>query len=88
MCTRPAALSADVERSLFRRETETSLLTLYDLWLDPGFTDVAAASEMLKPYEAAAMRAYPVSAPVSNVANDDAECSAPLEVVQEQARLF
>jgi putative SOS response-associated peptidase YedK len=60
----------------------------YDLWLDPGFTDVAAASEMLQPFDAAAMRAYPVSGRVSNVVNDDAECSAPVEVAQEQARLF
>jgi putative SOS response-associated peptidase YedK len=60
----------------------------YDLWLDPGFSDVAAASEMLKSYAAAAMRAYPVSARVSNAANDDAGCSAPVEVAQERARLF
>jgi putative SOS response-associated peptidase YedK len=60
----------------------------YDLWLDPGFTDVAAVSELLKPFDASAMRFYPVSARVSNVANDDAECSARIEVAQEQARLF
>jgi putative SOS response-associated peptidase YedK len=60
----------------------------YHLWLDPGFSDVAAASELLKPYDAAAMRCYPVRARVSNVANDDVECSAPVEVAQEQARLF
>jgi putative SOS response-associated peptidase YedK len=60
----------------------------YDLWLDPGFTDVAAASELLKPYDATAMRCYPGSARVSNAANDDAECSAPVEVAREQARLF
>jgi hypothetical protein len=58
----------------------------YDLWLDPGFTDVAAASDMLKPFDAAAMRAYPVSGRVSNVANDDAECCAPVEAALEQAR--
>jgi putative SOS response-associated peptidase YedK len=60
----------------------------FDLWLDPGFTDVAAISEMLKPYDAAAMRAHPVSALVNGVANDDADCRARVEVVQEQARLF
>jgi putative SOS response-associated peptidase YedK len=60
----------------------------YDLWLDPGFTDVAAASELLKPFDASAMRCYPVSARVGNVANDDAECSARIEVAQPQARLF
>jgi putative SOS response-associated peptidase YedK len=60
----------------------------YDLWLDPGFNNVGAASEMLKPYDAAAMRCYAVSARVNHVANDDAECSAPVEVAQEQARSF
>ena len=37
----------------------------YDLWLDPGFTNVTAVSEMLKPYDARLMRCYPVSAKVS-----------------------
>jgi putative SOS response-associated peptidase YedK len=60
----------------------------YDLWLDPGFTDVAAASEMLRPYDATSMRAYAVSSRVSNVANDDVECCTPVETAQEQARLF
>jgi putative SOS response-associated peptidase YedK len=60
----------------------------YDLWMDPGFTDVAGASDLLKPFDAAAMRCYPISSRINHVANDDAECSAPVEVVQEQARLF
>ena len=33
----------------------------YDLWLDPGMMDVAAASELLKPCDARLMRCYPVS---------------------------
>ena len=52
----------------------------YDLWLDPGMTDVAAVSEMLKPYDAQLMRSYPVSNRVNHVVNDDAECSTPLEL--------
>jgi putative SOS response-associated peptidase YedK len=52
----------------------------YDLWLDPGMTDVKAASEMLKPYDARAMRSYPVSARVNHVVNDDATCSMPIEI--------
>jgi putative SOS response-associated peptidase YedK len=43
---------------------------------------------MLRPYDAAAMRCYPVSARVNQVANDDAECCAPVEVAEAQARLF
>jgi len=60
----------------------------YDLWLDPGMTNVEAASEMLKPYDARLMRSYPVSTRVNHVANDDAECSTPVELAETQARLF
>ena len=54
--------------------------TSYDLWLDPGFRDLAATTEMLKPYDAGRMRRYPVSTRVNNVMNDDRECSEPIEV--------
>jgi putative SOS response-associated peptidase YedK len=60
----------------------------YDLWLDPGFTDLAAASEMLKPFDANAVRCYPVSTRVNSVVNDDAEFAAPVQIAREQARLF
>jgi len=33
----------------------------YDLWLDPGFSDMASVSELLKPYDARVMRCFPVS---------------------------
>jgi putative SOS response-associated peptidase YedK len=33
-------------------------LDSYDLWLDPGMTNVAAASELLKPFDARLMRCY------------------------------
>jgi len=59
----------------------------YDLWLDPGMTDVAAAFELLKPYDARLMRCYPVSTRINHVANDD-ECSAPVKLAQIQDRLF
>jgi putative SOS response-associated peptidase YedK len=60
----------------------------YDLWLDPGFADVTAAPDLLKPFDARRMKSYPVSARVGNAANDDAECCAPVELVESQARLF
>ena len=60
----------------------------YDLWLDPGMTNVGTVSEMLKPYDARTMRCYPVSSRVNHVANDDAECSTPVELTQTQAGLF
>jgi putative SOS response-associated peptidase YedK len=60
----------------------------YDLWLDPGLQDVAAISELLKPYDARLMRSYPISSRINHVANDDEECSRPVEVVETQDRLF
>jgi putative SOS response-associated peptidase YedK len=63
--------------------------TSYDPWLDPGFRDLAATTEMLKPYDAGQMRSYAVSTRVNNVANDDRQCSEPIEVSGTiQAALF
>jgi putative SOS response-associated peptidase YedK len=59
----------------------------YDLWLDPGMTKVEAMSDLLKPYDARAMRCYPVSTRINYVANDDEECSAPVELAEIQSRL-
>jgi len=60
----------------------------YDLWLDPGTQNVAAISEMMKPYNARLMRCYPLSSSVNHVGNDDEECSRPVEIVVAQNRLF
>jgi putative SOS response-associated peptidase YedK len=60
----------------------------YDVWLDPGMKDVAAASALLKPCDARLMRCYPVSTRINHVANDDAECSALVELAESQDRLF
>jgi putative SOS response-associated peptidase YedK len=60
----------------------------YDLWLDPGMQDVAAASELLNPDDARLMRCHPVSTRINHVANDDEECSAPVQLTQIQNRLF
>jgi putative SOS response-associated peptidase YedK len=60
----------------------------YDLWLDPWMRDVSAASDLLKPYDAWAMRCYPISTRINHVANDDEQCSAPVELAEIQNRLF
>ena len=60
----------------------------YDLWLDPGMHDVAGLSDLLKPYDARMMRCYPISNRVNHVANDDEECSRPVEVAESQSSLF
>jgi putative SOS response-associated peptidase YedK len=60
----------------------------YDVWLDPGMTNVAAVSDLLRPYDARRMRCFPVSTRINSVVNDDAECSVPVELAEIQSRLF
>lgn len=61
----------------------------YDLWLDPGFADLTAVSEMLKPFEARVMRSYPVSTRINHTANDDIECAKAVEIeAPSQGQLF
>jgi putative SOS response-associated peptidase YedK len=61
----------------------------YDLWLDPGFSDAAAVSELLRPYDARLMRCYPVSTRINRAANDDEECAKPVEIeAPPQGQLF
>jgi putative SOS response-associated peptidase YedK len=51
-------------------------------------TNVAAASELLKPFDARSRWCFPVSTRVNHVVNDDEECSAPVELTQIQDQLF
>jgi putative SOS response-associated peptidase YedK len=60
----------------------------YELWLDPGFSDVASLSDFLKPHDARDMRCYPVSSRINQVSNDDPACALPTEIVEAQNRLF
>lgn len=60
----------------------------HDLWLDPGMWNVPAIRDLLKPYDARQMRSYPVSNRINHVANDDEGCSRPVEIVEQQPRLF
>jgi putative SOS response-associated peptidase YedK len=60
----------------------------YNLWLDPGVTDVGALSDLLRPFDACSMRSCAVSSRVNQVKNDDPECSAPVEIVEAQNLLF
>lgn len=63
-------------------------LESYDLWLDPGMQNVTAVVELLKPCDARLMRCYPVSTRINHVGNDDAKCSQPIELAENQSRLF
>ena len=49
---------------------------------------VAAWFELLKPYDARLMLCYPVSTWINYVANDDEECSRPVELAEIQNKLF
>jgi putative SOS response-associated peptidase YedK len=63
----------------------------YDLWLDPGVTDPARVSDLLKPLDARLMRVYPVSSKVNKVENDGPECAEEVALVQDgpaQLKLF
>jgi putative SOS response-associated peptidase YedK len=60
----------------------------YDRWLDPGMQDVASAVGALKPFDSNLMRRYPVSTRVNLVANDDPECSVPVNLPAAPATLF
>jgi putative SOS response-associated peptidase YedK len=60
----------------------------YDRWLDPFMQDAATAMGLFKPFGANLMRRYPVSTRVNLVANDDPECSAPIDLPAVPATLF
>lgn len=46
----------------------------YDLWLEPDFHGQGKLLEMLKPYPAEDMEAYPISTTVNNPRNETKEC--------------
>jgi putative SOS response-associated peptidase YedK len=58
----------------------------YDLWLDPGFRDVKALEEILKPFPASEMEKLAVSSRVNSVKNDDPECASPAADEAESAK--
>ena len=61
----------------------------YDLWLDPGMRDLAIVAGLLKPFDAKAMRCYPVSDRINSVMNDDADCAKPVTIMSPpQGQLF
>ena len=54
----------------------------YELWLDPGFKDLDTLTAMLKPFDPAQMKCYPVSTLVNSPANDNSACAAEVEPAQ------
>ena len=47
----------------------------YELWLDPGFGDIASLLEILRPFDARRTSRYKVSNRVNRVENDDPACA-------------
>jgi len=73
LTTTPNALLADVhDRMPVILAPDT-----YELWLDPGFSDVPTLFEALKPFDARAMRRFEVSTKLNAVANDDESVCIP-----------
>lgn len=60
----------------------------YDSWLDAGMQDAGRALTLLKPYDSALMRRFPVSKRINVVTNDDPECSAPVDIPATTGSLF
>jgi putative SOS response-associated peptidase YedK len=52
----------------------------YDLWLDPGMTDVTVVGDSLKPFDPRLMKKYPVSTRVNRAENDDQQCAQEISI--------
>lgn len=50
----------------------------YDEWLDPSLQAIGRINEMLRPFPAEEMEAYPVGQLVNNPRNDQPECVVPI----------
>jgi putative SOS response-associated peptidase YedK len=52
----------------------------YDLWLDPGVTNVALVADSLEPFDPRSMKKYPVSTRVNRAENDDQQCAREISI--------
>jgi putative SOS response-associated peptidase YedK len=84
LTTTPNALLADVHD----RMPVILPHELHAPWLDSRMQDGERAIELLKPFDPNLMRRHPVGTRVNQVANDGAECCAPVEVPKPAATLF
>jgi putative SOS response-associated peptidase YedK len=84
LTTKPNSLVADVHDRMpvILRQGD------YDLWLDPGVTNVALVAECLQPFRSGLMKKYPVSTRVNRPENDDQECAREVAMASPALRLF
>ena len=59
----------------------------YDRWLDPGDPN-RLPTDLLRPYPAEKMSAWPVSDRIGNVRNDDPDLLTPVEPELQSPTLF
>ena len=52
----------------------------YELWLDPGVTNVALVADTLEPFDSRLMKKYPVSTRVNRAENDDRQCAQEISI--------
>jgi len=67
----------DVTRKVHDRMPVILAPASYARWLDPALRDFEGLREIIAPFSAQAMTAYPVSTHVNNAAFDDPACLAP-----------
>jgi len=60
----------------------------YDRWLDPGITDPARVTDLLRPFDGRLMRIYPVSETVNRADSEGPECAQEVAPATEQRSLF
>src|SRR5262249_24744114 len=60
----------------------------YDRWLDPGITDPARLTDLLRPFDGRLMRIYPVSETVNRADSEGPECAQEVAPATEQQSLF
>ena len=84
LTTKPNSLVADVHDrmpAILKPED-------YDLWLDPGMTNVALLADCFKPFDPRLMKKYPVSTRVNRTENDDPECAQEVPIANPAPSLF
>jgi putative SOS response-associated peptidase YedK len=60
----------------------------YELWLDPGMTDVTLVADCCKPFDPRLMKKFPVSVRVNRPENDDEECGRQTSIASVPPTLF
>jgi len=63
-------------------------LTSWELWLDPGVTNVALVADTLKPFDARLLEKWPVRTRLNPAENDDEECSQEAPIATAIPTLF